>query len=75
MNSVVWILRQGKPKDVGPGALVTMPAARDVDSTVALIQALIPLGLKAVAEALGAEVTAPSWGGYSRTGGKPGLLR
>jgi hypothetical protein len=30
-----------------------------VDSKVALIQALIPLGLKAVGEALNDEVTAP----------------
>jgi len=42
---------------------------------VALIQALIPLGLQAVAEALEAEVTALAGERYSRTGGQPGLVR
>jgi len=46
-----------------------------VDSTVALIQALIPLGLQAVAEALDAEVTALAGERYRRTGGQPGLVR
>jgi transposase-like protein len=75
MKSVVRIQRQGKMKDVGPIALATVPAAQDVDSTVALIQALIPLGLEAVAEALAAEVTALAGARYSRTGGQPGLAR
>ena len=75
MKSVVRIQRQGKMKDVGPIALATVPAAQDVDSTVALIQALIPLGLAAVAEALAAEVTALAGARYSRTGGQPGLAR
>ena len=46
-----------------------------MDSTVALIQALIPLGLKAVAEALTAEVAALAGERYSRTGGLPGVVR
>jgi hypothetical protein len=47
----------------------------EIDRTVALIQALIPLGLQAVGEALDAEVTA--WAGtrYCRTGGRPGVVR
>ena len=52
MKSVVRTQRQGTMKDVGLWALATRPAAHDVDSTVALIQARIPLGLQAVAEAL-----------------------
>ena len=61
MKSVVRIQRQSKVKDVGLRALAKVPAAESVDSTVALIQALIPLGLKAVGEALNDEVTAPPW--------------
>ena len=47
----------------------------EIDSTVALIQALIPLGPQAVGEALDAAVTA--WAGlrYCRTGGRPGVVR
>ena len=51
MKSVVRIPQQGKVKDVGQGARATGPVAQEVDSTVSLIQALIPLGLKAVGEA------------------------
>jgi len=75
MKSVMRIHRQGKIKDVNPAVLATMPAARDVDSTVALIQALIPLGLQAVAEALDAEVTTLAGERYRRTGGQSGLVR
>jgi len=75
MPSVMRIHRQGKVKDVNPEVLATMPDAREVDSTVALIQALIPLGLQAVGEALDAEVTALAGARYSRTGGQPGLVR
>ena len=57
MKSVVRIQGQGKLKDVGLRGLATVPAAESVDSTVALIQALIPVGLKAVAKALADEVT------------------
>jgi transposase-like protein len=46
-----------------------------VDTTVALIQALIPLGLTAVAEALKAEVVTLAGERYSRTGGRPGVVR
>jgi hypothetical protein len=42
---------------------------------VALIQALIPLGLQAVGEALEAEVVALAGVRYRRTGGRPGLVR
>jgi len=63
MKSVVRTQGQGKVKDVGLRGLATLPVPESVDSTVALIQALIPLGLNAVAEALEAEVTTtpPPW--------------
>jgi len=47
----------------------------DVDSRLALIQTLIPLGLKAVAEALEAKVIALGGERYGRTGGQPGVVR
>ena len=75
MKSVVRIQGQGKVKDVGLRGLATVPTAESVDSTVALIQDLIPLGLKAVAEALKDEVTALAGEWYRRTGGRPGVVR
>jgi transposase-like protein len=55
--------------------LVTVPAVESVDAKVALIQALIPLGLEAVAEALEDELVALAGPRYSRTGGRPGVVR
>ena len=75
MKSVVRIQGQGKVKDVGLRGLATLPVPESVDTTVALIQALIPLGLTAVAEALKAEVVALAGERYSRTGGLPGVVR
>lgn len=75
MKSVVRIQRQGKVKLAGPGALAAVPGGADVDSRVALIQALIPLGLEAVADALEAEVVALAGARYRRTGGQPGYVR
>ena len=75
MKRVFQIQGQGKVKDVGLRGLAAVPTAEDVDSTVALIQELIPLGLKAVAEALEAEVVALAGEWYSRTGGHRGLVR
>ncbi len=75
MKRVFRIQSEGKVKEVGLRGLATVPAAEDVDSAVALIQALIPLGLKAVEEALEAEVTALVGEWYSRSGGRPGVVR
>ena len=75
MKRVFRIQSEGKVKEVGLRGLATVPAAEDVDSTVALIQALIPLGLKAVAETLEAEVVALAGEWYRRTGGQSGLVR
>ena len=46
-----------------------------VDAKVALIQALIPLGLQAVQETLEAEVTALAGARYQRVGRQPGHVR
>ena len=46
-----------------------------VDAKVALIQALIPLALQAVSEALDAEVTALAGARYQRAGRQPGHVR
>ena len=75
MKSVVRIQGQGKVKDVGLRGLATLPVPESVDTTVALIQALIPLGLTAVAEALKAEVTALAGERYRRTGGLLGFVQ
>ena len=50
------------------------PAA-ERETTVALIQALIPLGPHAIGAALEAEVVAVAGGRYCRTGGSPGVVR
>src|ERR1022692_4702014 len=57
MKRGVQIQRQGKVKDVRASAAASGLPTEEIDSTVALIQALIPLGLQAVGEALDAEVT------------------
>jgi transposase-like protein len=49
--------------------------ALELDSRVAMIQALIPLGLKAVEELLQEEITQLAGAKYSRQGGVPGYAR
>jgi len=44
-KSIVRIERQGKVKDVRASAAASGLPTEEIDSTVALIQALIPLGL------------------------------
>lgn len=56
-------------------ALAAIPAVEDRASLVALIQALIPLGLQAVGDVLEDEVTALAGEWDSRTGGQPGYVR
>ena len=75
MKSVVQIQRQGKVKNVRASAAASGLPTEEIDSTVALIQALIPLGLQAVGEALDAEVTTLAGTRYCRTGGRPGVVR
>lgn len=75
MSTVVRITKEGKMRPVRRRALGTIPAVDDRASLVALIQALIPLGLQAVGEALEAEVTDLAGERYSRRGGQPGCVR
>ena len=75
MKSVVQIQRQGKVKDVRASAGASGLPLEESETTVALIQALIPLGLQAVGEALDAEVTALAGTRYGRTGGQAGVVR
>ncbi len=71
MRSVVRI----KPRDKADAARAAAEAMPEVDARVALIQALIPLGLEAVREELAAEVERLTGPWYGRTGGQPGLVR
>jgi len=75
MKRVVRMPRQGKVKDVAPSTPVGGQPLAELDAQVALIQALIPLGLQAVGDALKAEVVALAGPRYGRTGGRPGLVR
>lgn len=75
MQSVVHIDEKGKVHDVHPSESGIPPGLEDADAKVALIQALIPLGLAAVHEALAAEVTRLAGPKWSRTGGQPGVVR
>ena len=75
MKSVVQIQRQGKVKDVKASAAASGLPTEEIETTVALIQALIPLGLHAVGEALEAEVIALAGTRYRRTGGHAGVVR
>ena len=75
MKRVFRIKDQGKMQDVGLRGLAEQPALQDVDATVAVIQALIPLGLRAVQDALAAEIARLAGPRYCRTGGVPGYVR
>jgi putative transposase len=75
MKSVVQIQRQGKVKDVRASAAASGLPIEEIETTVALIQALIPLGRQAVGKALDAEVTALAGTRYCRTGGQAGVVR
>lgn len=75
MRNVVRISRKDKVRDINRRHVATIPAIEDRDSLVALIQAVIPLGLQAVGDVLKAEVTTLAGERYSRTGGQPGYVR
>ena len=75
MKRVVRIQGKGKIKDIGLRGLAEHPEVEEVNTTVALIQALIPLGLQAASEALVAEVTRLAGPKHRRTGGIPGYVR
>ncbi len=75
MPSVVRITAQGKVKDLGRQEAGKHADLTDLDAMIPVIQALIPLGLRAFVEVMEAEVTALAGERYSRTGGQPGLVR
>jgi transposase-like protein len=75
MKRVVQTQRQGKGTDVRASAAASGLPAEEIAMKVALIQALIPLGLQAVRAALDAEVTALAGTRYCRTGGQAGVVR
>ena len=72
MKRVFRISRKGKVK---PIVLSHLSVPQDLDAKLAFIQALIPVGLLAVAEALKQEVATLAGERYSRKGGLPGLVR
>ena len=72
MKRVFRVSKKGKAK---PIILSTLSVPEDLDTKLALIQALIPLGLLAVAEALKQEVLSLAGERYSRKGGLPGIVR
>jgi hypothetical protein len=75
MKRVVPIEGQGKVKDLGAQGLADHPEIGAVDAKVALIQALIPVALDAVAEELQAELTRVAGPKCRRTEGLPGVVR
>jgi len=75
MPSVVRITAQGKVEDLDGKEAAKHGYLAHLDAMVVLIQDLIPLGLQAFAEVLQAEVAALAGARYSRTGGRPGVVR
>ena len=75
MKRVFRIRGNGKMKDIGLRGLGEYRDVEGLDAKVALIQALIPLGLQAVGDLLAEEVTQLAGPRYARTGGQPGLVR
>lgn len=75
MRNVIRITKEGKVRPVRRRALDAIPAVADQASLIALIQAVIPLGLQAVGDVLEAEVTTLAGERYRRTDGQPGLVR
>ena len=75
MKRVFRIQGEGKVKDIGLRGLGDYRDVDGLDAKVALIQALIPLGLHAVGDLLAEEVTQLAGPRYARTGGQPGLVR
>lgn len=73
MPTVLRVGTNGKTGGVGSELVKTLPA--DLDAKVAVIQALIPLGLQVVEEALHQEVEMLAGPRYARNGGRPGHVR
>ncbi len=75
MHRVFRIQGEGKVKDIDLRGLGGYPQVEGLTTKVALIQALIPLGLQAVGDLLAEEVTQLAGPRYARTGGHPGVVR
>ena len=75
MKRVFRVTEPGKVKDIGLRGLGERPDVEHLDVKVALIQALIPLGLRAVQELLEAEVRKLAGARHQRTGRQPGCVR
>ena len=75
MTRVVQIQRQGKVKDASAPAAASGLPAEEIETKVALIQALNPLGLHTVSEALESEVVVLAGARYCWTGGHAGAVR
>ena len=74
MRRIVQVGGEGK-REAGRQALQRQVLREEIDTRVALIQELIPLGLQHVAELLQREVEALAGKRYSRQGGLPGHVR
>ena len=72
MSTVLRIGTQDKGQTVPQ---TTLPGGEDLDTRIALIQALIPLGLQAVEEVLQREVQTLAGPRYAREDGRPHLVR
>jgi hypothetical protein len=75
MNRVFRVTTPGKVKDIGLRGLGDIADEDQLDAKVALIQALIPVGLQAVHELLDAEVVRLAGERHQRTGRQPGCVR
>ena len=75
MKRVFRVTTPGKMKDIGLRGLGEASEGASLDVKVALIQALIPVGLQAVQDLLEAEVEALAGARHQRTGRQPGLVR
>lgn len=69
------VVRIGKDRKIEMVNQTVPAGVDDIDTKVTLIQALIPLGLQAVAEVLHQEVTALAGPRYAREDGAPHLVR
>ncbi len=75
MKKIVRIEKGGKVKAMPTAVLRTLPGDGEVESWVEVIQALIPLGLAAVEEALQGEVRQLAGARYQRASRPPGRVR
>lgn len=69
------VLRIGQDGKVGSGSAAGLPGLETLDARIALIQALIPVGLQAVEDVLQQEVVALAGPRYARGDGAPEVVR